>query len=152
MKKYGNELSVGIFVFIGLLCIAYLTVRLGKMEIFSNEGYMLTASFDQVTGLRNGSSVLIAGVPVGKVVSISLDPENFYRAKVEMKINDKYRFGDDVIASVKTSGLIGDKYVNLSPGGSSDILEDGDEIVETTPMFDLENLIAKFIAPGVSNQ
>lgn len=152
MKKYSNELSVGIFVFIGLLCIAYLTVRLGKMEIFSNEGYVLTASFDQVTGLRNGSSVLIAGVPVGKVVSISLDPENFYRAKVEMKINDKFRFGDDVIASVKTSGLIGDKYVNLSPGGSPDILEDGDEIVETTPMFDLENLIAKFIAPGVSNQ
>lgn len=149
MKKYRNELSVGIFVFIGLLCIAYLTVRLGKMEIFSNEGYVLTASFDTVSGLRNGSSVLIAGVPVGKVVKISLDPENFCRAKVEMKIDDNIRFGDDVIASIKTSGLIGDKYVNLSPGGSSTILDDGDEITETTPMFDLENIIAKFVAPGV---
>lgn len=149
MKKYSNELSVGIFVFIGLLCIAYLTVRLGKMEIFSNEGYVLTASFDTVSGLRNGSSVLIAGVPVGKVVKISLDPKNFYRAKVEIKIDDNIRFGDDVIASIKTSGLIGDKYVNLSPGGSSSILNDGDEITETTPMFDLENILAKFVAPGV---
>lgn len=152
MKKYSNELSVGIFVFLGLLCIAYLTVRLGKMEIFSNEGYVLTASFDQVTGLRNGSSVLIAGVPVGKVVSIRLEPENYFRARVEMKIDDKVRFGDDVIASIKTSGLIGDKYVNLSPGGAPDPLEDGDEITETTPMFDLENLIAKFIAPGVTKE
>lgn len=150
MKKYSHELSVGIFVFIGLLCTAYLTVRLGKMEVFSNEGYMLTASFDQVTGLRNGSSVLIGGVPVGKVVSIKLEPENFYRARVEMKIDDSIRFGDDVIASIKTSGLIGDKYVNLSPNSSTEPLKDGDEITETTPMFDLENLIAKFIAPGVS--
>lgn len=149
MKKYKHELSVGIFVFLGLLCVAYLTVRLGKMEVFSNEGYVLSASFDSVTGLRNGSSVLIAGVPVGKVIKISLEPDNFYRAKVEMKIDDRITFGDDVIASIKTSGLIGDKYVNLSPGGSTDILEDGDEIIETTPIFDLENLIAKFIAPGV---
>lgn len=149
MKKYSNELSVGIFVFLGLLCLAYLTVRLGKMEVFSNEGYVLTASFDQATGLRNGSAVLIAGVPVGKVVSITLDADNFYRAKVEMKINDGVRFGDDVIASIKTSGLIGDKYINLSPGGSHELLGDGDEITETLPMFDLENIIGKFIAPGV---
>lgn len=152
MKKYSSELSVGIFVFISLLCLAFLTVRLGKMEIFSNEGYMLTASFDQVTGLKNGSAVVIAGVPVGKVVSISLEPDNFFRARVEMKIDDKIRFGDDVIASIKTNGLIGDKYVNLSPGGASDPLEDGDEITETTPMFDLENLIGKFIAPGVAKE
>lgn len=152
MKKYSNELTVGIFIIFGLLCLAYLTVRLGQMELFSNKGYELNASFDSVAGLRNGSSVLIAGVPVGKVTSISLDADNFYRAKVSMKIDDRVRFGDDVIASIKTSGLIGDKYINLSPGGSPDLLEDGDEITETTPMFDLENLIAKFITPGVTDK
>lgn len=148
MKKYNNELSVGIFVFFGLLCLAYLTVKLGNMEIFSNEGYTLTASFNSVSGLREGGSVEIAGVTVGKIVKITLEPDNDYRARVEMRINDNVNFGDDVIASIKTSGLIGDKYVNLSPGGSPDILEDGDEITETTPLFDLEGLIGKFIAPG----
>ncbi len=148
MKKYSNELSVGVFVFFGLLCLAYLTVKLGNLELFSNEGYTLYASFNSVSGLRTGGTVEIAGVTVGKVVNITLDQNNDYRARVEMRINDKVRFGDDVIASVKTSGLIGDKYVNLSPGGSTTILEDGDDITETTPMFDLEGLIGKFIAPG----
>ena len=149
MKKYRNELSVGIFVFIGMLCLAYLTVKLGKLELFSNEGYTLYASFNSVSGLRTGSNVEVAGVNVGKVVNITLEPARDFRALVEMRIHDKFRFGDDVIASVKTQGIIGDKYISLSPGGSDDFLEDGDEISDTTPIFDLEDLIGKFIAPGV---
>jgi phospholipid/cholesterol/gamma-HCH transport system substrate-binding protein len=151
MPKYQHELSVGIFVFTGLLCLAYLTVRLGSLEFFRNTGYTLTASFNSVSGLREGSSVEIAGVTVGKVSLLRLEPENSYRARIEMWIDDKIRIGDDVIASIKTHGLIGDKFVNLSPGASTIMLQDGDEIIETTPMFDLEGLIGKFIAPGGMN-
>ena len=150
MKKYKNELVVGIFVFVGMLCLAYLTVKLGNMEVFSQKGYLLSASFNSTTGLRVGSSVEIAGVDVGKVVKISLEPENDFRARVEMRIHENVRFGDDVIASIKTHGLIGDKYVNLLPGGSTVLLDNNDEISETTPMFDLESLIGKFVAPGAN--
>lgn len=150
MKKYNTELSVGVFVLVGLLCTGYLTLRLGNLDIFSSDGYMLTASFNSVTGLKSGSTVMIAGVPVGKVTNIELEPGRDYRALVTMKINSGVRFGDDASASIKTSGLIGDKYVNISPSGySTTILENGDEIEETLPLFDLEDLIGKFVVPGV---
>lgn len=145
MKKYNNELFVGLFVFIGLLCVAYLTIKLGKMEIFSNKGYTLTAKFNSVTGLRAGSNVEIAGVAVGKVTGVRLDPDDNFRAVVEIRVQDGIRFGDDVIASIKTSGLIGDRYISLSPGGSPDILEDEGEITDTVGPVDIEELIGKFI-------
>jgi phospholipid/cholesterol/gamma-HCH transport system substrate-binding protein len=150
MKKYTNELAVGIFVFFGLICLAYITVRLGDMEFFASEGYTLSAGFNSVNGLRVGSSVEIAGVNIGTVVGINLDTENDFRALVKMRIHNEIQISDDVIASIKTSGLIGDKYVSLLPGGSSSMLKDGDMITETTPLFDLEDLIGKFVAPGVN--
>lgn len=149
MKKYNSEIIVGIFVLIGLLCLGYMTVRLGKMDVFGNTGYTLTAKFESVTGLRNGASVEIGGVSVGKVTGISLDPSD-YRAAVSIRIlNDQIELSDDVIASIKTSGLIGDKYVSLSPGGSTAMLHDGDEITETLPPIDIENLISKYVFGGV---
>jgi phospholipid/cholesterol/gamma-HCH transport system substrate-binding protein len=148
IKKYKHELSVGIFVFIGLICIAYLTIKLGKMELFSAGGYTLTAKFEAATGLRKGASVELAGVQVGKVISIDLDRKT-YAAVVEIKIESQVELSDDVIASIKTSGLIGDKYISLSPGGSPAILKDGDEITETLSPMDIESLLSKYVFGGV---
>lgn len=142
MKKYSLELTVGIFVLIGLLCLGYVTVKLGKMEIFSDEGYAVTANFSSITGLRVGASVEIAGVPVGKVNSITLTPT--YAAKVGMLVNSSVELTDDAIASIKTSGIIGDKYVSISQG-SGETLEAGDEIFDTESAVDLEALISKYV-------
>ncbi len=147
MKKYSLEFSVGIFVLAGLLCLGYLTVKLGKMEVFNNDGYSVIARFTSITGLKVGAGVEISGVPVGKVSAISLDDK--YRAKVTLLINKGVEFSDDSIASVKTSGLIGDKYISLSLGGSNDIVHDKGELTETESAVDLEALISKYVFGGV---
>lgn len=143
MKKSSLELGVGIFVLIGLLCVGYLTIRLGKMELIGDEHYFLNARFISVAGLKTGAEVVIAGVKVGQVDSISLDPEEQV-AIVRMKIKKGVVLTDDVIASVKTSGLIGDKYIKLSPGGSDEILKEGDMITETESALDIEELVSKY--------
>jgi phospholipid/cholesterol/gamma-HCH transport system substrate-binding protein len=143
MKKTSIELAVGIFVLIGLVCVGYLTIRLGKMEFFQDEHYFLKARFQSVTGLKPGANIEIAGVKVGLVDSISLDPKDQV-ALVQLKIKKDVVLTDDVIASVKTSGLIGDKYIKLSPGGSDEILEPGDTINDTESALDIEELISKY--------
>jgi phospholipid/cholesterol/gamma-HCH transport system substrate-binding protein len=143
MKKTSLELGVGIFVLIGILCVGYLTVRLGKMELLGDEHYYLKARFLSVAGLKKGGQVVIAGVKVGQVDEISLDPEEQV-AIVQMKILKEVVLTDDVIASVKTAGLIGDKYIKLSPGGSDEILKNGDLIIETESALDIEELVSKF--------
>ncbi len=143
MKKTSLELGVGIFVLIGILCVGYLTIRLGKMELFGDEHYYLKARFLSVAGLKKGGQVVIAGVKVGQVDEISLDPEEQV-AIVQMKILKEVVLTDDVIASVKTAGLIGDKYIKLSPGGSDEILKNGDLIIETESALDIEELVSKF--------
>ncbi|MBG0775543.1 MAG: outer membrane lipid asymmetry maintenance protein MlaD [Desulfovibrionaceae bacterium] len=143
MHKYGKETWVGIFVLIGLLCVGYLTIKLGKMEVFSDDGYMLTARFANVSGLRTGADVELAGVPVGKVAEIRLDPQTD-AAILTLRIQKGVALTDDVIASVKTSGLIGDKYVKLAQGGSPDMLADGDRITETESAVDIQDLIGKY--------
>ena len=148
MKKSSVELGVGIFVLIGLMCVGYLTIRLGKMELLDDEHYYLNARFQSVTGLKTGASVEIAGVPVGEVDSIFLDLQEQV-ARVRLKIKKDVTLSDDVIASVKTSGLIGDKYIKLSPGGSDEILKPGDTITETESALDIEELISKYAFGGV---
>ncbi len=148
MKKSSVELGVGIFVLIGLMCVGYLTIRLGKVQLLDDEHYYLNARFQSVTGLKVGASVEIAGVPVGEVDSISLDHEEQV-ARVRLKIKKDVALSDDVIASVKTSGLIGDKYIKLSPGGSDEILKPGDTITETESALDIEELISKYAFGGV---
>lgn len=147
MKKYSLEFSVGLFVLIGVLCLGYMTVKLGKMELFGNNGYTLIARFASITGLKTGASVEIAGVQVGKVTGITLD--NKYEAKVSLQLNKEVKLSDDSIAAVKTSGLIGDKYISISLGGSSDYLAEGGEIVETQSAVDIEALISKYVFGGV---
>lgn len=147
MKKYGMEFYVGVFVLIGLACLAYMTVKLGKMEVFGNDGYTLTARFTSVSGLKSGASIEISGVPVGKVTGITLN--NGYQAVVSLQINKEVQLSDDSIASVKTSGLIGDKYISISCGGSETLLANGDELTETESAIDIEALISKYVFGGV---
>jgi len=148
MKRTSVELGVGIFVLIGIACVGYLTIRLGKMELLGNEHYYLNARFNSVSGLKAGASIEIAGVQVGQVDSISLDIKDNV-ALVRMKIRKDVELTDDTIASVKTSGLIGDKYLKLSPGGSDHILKAGDTLTETESALDIEELISKYAFGGV---
>ena len=143
MKKQSVEISVGLFVLIGLLCVAYLTVKLGKMEILGGHYYHVSANFASVSGLKQGATVELAGVEIGQVESIRLDKEAF-TALVTLKVREGVVLTDDVIASVKTSGLIGDKYIGIAPGGSETHLKDGGRITETEPAVDLESLISKY--------
>jgi phospholipid/cholesterol/gamma-HCH transport system substrate-binding protein len=147
MKGY-RETAVGVFVLVGLLCVGYLTIKLGRMEILSDEGYRVVARFSSVAGLRVGADVEIAGVPVGKVASIELAKDSA-AALVVLRLRPDLRLAEDSIAAIKTSGLIGDKYVNLSPGGSPDMIAQGGELGETQSVIDIESLIGKFAFGGV---
>ncbi len=144
MKRTSVETAVGVFVLIGILCIGYLTIKLGKMELFGGDYYQLTARFDSVSGLKAGADVEVAGVQVGKVGSIALDQEE-YVAVVTLKIRKGVRISDDAIASIKTAGLIGDKFVKITPGGSEDYLGPGDTITDTESALDIEELISKYV-------
>ncbi len=144
MTSLSKETIVGFFVLLGLLCVGYLTIKLGRMELFNSSGYTVTASFASVSGLRTGAEVEIAGVPVGRVKSIRLDGKTD-RAVVELLLNENVQLTDDVIASVKTSGLIGDKYISLEPGGAGAPLENGGEIMDTESAVDIEELISKYV-------
>ena len=145
-----RETAVGLFVLLGLLCVAYLTVKLGKMELFSSQGFELVARVDSVSGLRVGADVEMSGVPVGRVVDIRLDPDPLRnQAVVRLRLNKDLQLSDDSMASVRTSGLIGDKYVSLSRGGSDQILSSGGAITETESAVDLGALISKYAFGGV---
>lgn len=144
MKKSSVEIAVGVFVLICILCVGYLTIRLGKLELMGGNYYTLSARFQSVSGLKAGAQVEMAGVQIGQVDSVDLDPDEQV-AIIKLRIKKDIHLTDDVIASVKTSGLIGDKFVNLSPGGSDDILKSGDTITETESALDLEELISKYV-------
>lgn len=144
MKKTSVEIMVGIFVLIGLICVSYLTIKLGKMQWFSNDYYQLKARFESVSGLKSGASVDLAGVEIGQVGNIQLDNQKLV-AIVDLKIKNSVELSDDVIASVKTAGLIGDKYISLTPGGSERILKAGDTIFETESALDIEELVSKYV-------
>ncbi len=148
MKRSTVEISVGIFVLIGILCVGYLTVKLGKMEWFGEGYYPLKARFTSVTGLKTGTEVEMAGVSVGRVSEIALDPD-IKIAVVTLQIRNDLKLAEDVIASVKTAGLIGDKYVNLTPGGAMDMLKPNDIIIETESSVDIEGLISKYVFGSV---
>ncbi len=145
MNSAKLELTVGIFMLIGILCLGYLSIRLGKMELIGGNYYHISALFDSVSGLKNGARVEVAGVEVGAVDRIALAKDGSEQAQVYMKIKDGVKLTDDTIASVRTSGLIGDKFIKLSPGGSSQILKDGGKILQTESSVDIEDLISKFI-------
>ena len=144
MQKTSVEMAVGVFVLLGLICVSYLTIKLGKMEWFGDNYYTLNARFNSVAGLKEGAPVDVAGVEIGQVADIHLDKQSLM-AMVRMKVKDGIELSDDSIASVKTAGLIGDKYIMLTPGGSSRMLKPGDTIIETESALDIESLVSKYV-------
>ena len=144
MKKINLEMIVGVFLLAGFISFAWLAVKMGDINPFANETYPVTARFTSISGLKAGSTIELAGVIVGKVSSIELDTGD-YEAVVHLSIDKQVELQDDSIASIRTAGIIGDKYIKLSPGGSEIILEAGDEIEETEPAISLEELVSKYI-------
>ncbi len=138
------EMTVGVFMIVGILCLGYISIKLGKMEIMGGDYYTISAGFDSVSGLKPGASIEVAGVEVGKVERIALDPKTNDRALAYMKIKSGVKITDDVLASVRTSGIIGDKFIKLKPGGSDTYLKDRDMIFETESAIDIEELVSKF--------
>ncbi len=143
MKKFDLELAVGFFLLVGIICLGYISVKLGKLEVLGGEYYTVYADFAKAGGIKPGSSVEIAGVEVGKVKSIKLDRD--YQALVGLDISSKVKIQEDAIASVKTKGLIGEKYIQITPGGSEKVLADGGKILETESAVDIEELISRYV-------
>lgn len=137
-----TELLAGFFLLIGLLSFFYFSVFLGGIELSIKDSYKVTAKFDSVSGLKEGASVEIAGVRVGKVTGITLEGA---QALVSLQINKEVPLEGDTIAAVRTKGLIGEKYIKLIPGGEPIYLENDEEILDTESTMDIEELIGKFI-------
>ena len=150
MKKYSMETAVGLFVLAGLLCVGYLTVKLGKLEVLGGDSYTVKARFIDVTGLKNGANVELAGVRIGRVDDIILSPDK--RAVVALRIDKSVKLADDAIVSIKTSGLIGDKYVKITPGGAGDPVAAGGMLTETESSVDIGDLIGKYVFGGVKEE
>ena len=151
MQKYTMETTVGIFLVFGLLCIGYLTVKLGHVTFIGDNAYSLIARFTSVTGLRVGSPVYMLGIEVGRTERLAMDQEK-QKAVVEIRIKKGIKVYDDAIASIKTEGLIGDKYLNVDPGGAGALLEPGGIITETQPAMDVADLIGKYAFGDVKKQ
>lgn len=142
MRRTTLDVAVGVFVILGILALGWLSVRLGRVEIWSAPGYVVFADFPSVGGLKAGSSVEIAGVEIGRVDRISLSD---YQARVRMTIKPDVKLQEDVIASIKTRGLIGEKYIKINPGGSEKLIKPNGKITEVEPPVDIEELISKYV-------
>jgi len=142
MEKTKLEMVVGVFVLVGVLCLAYLSVKLGKLELVGGAVYEVEAQFNSASGLKPGSTIEIAGVEVGRVRGITLNQD---RAMVKLAINNTVKLYTDTIASIKTRGIIGEKFLALSPGGGGDPLKPGDTIRDTESGLDLEELVSQFV-------
>jgi len=147
MKQINLEMIVGLFLLAGFASFSWIAVKMGDLELFKDETYPVTARFLSISGLKEGSTIELAGVTVGKVRQIELDPGE-YEAIVHLDINKSVKLQDDSIASIRTAGIIGDKFIKLTPGGSEIYLEPGDEIEETESAISLEELVSKYIFEG----
>ena len=145
LNRTALDLWVGMFVAIGIGAILFLALKVGNLISFgSTPGYRLEARFDNIGGLKLRASVKAAGVVVGRVERIQLDPTT-YQAVVTIKIDDDYKFTTDTIASILTSGLLGDVYIGLDAGGDTKMLADGGELTKTQSGIVLEKLIGQFL-------
>ena len=144
------EFGVGAFVLLGLAAVVYLTVKLGAGDLVGTDTYPLEARFSNTGGLSKGSTVMLGGVTVGRVEGIRLDPSD-YSAIVQMNIVRDVRLPSDTMASVRTSGLIGDKFIALAPGAEEELLEPSARIVMTESAVELESLISKMAFGSVKD-
>jgi len=141
---------VGLFVLVGIACLGYLAIKLGKLEVFGASGYTVIADFPSVAGLKVGDPVEIAGVKVGRVDAMGLSEDD--RARLILRLNDGVKLQDDVIASVRARGLIGDKFVLLTPGASDKIIPSGGKIRETESPPDIPDLIGKIVGGDLTSK
>ena len=149
MNHSRTDVLVGVFVLAGLFCLGYLAVRLGKLELFGAQGYVVVADFVSVAGLKLGDPVEIAGVRIGKVEGIGLADD---RARLTLRVSDEVKLQDDVIASVRARGLIGDKFILVTPGASDKIIPPGGKIRETDSPPDIPDLIGKFVGGDLTSK
>jgi phospholipid/cholesterol/gamma-HCH transport system substrate-binding protein len=138
-----KETAVGIFVLVGILAIAYMSIQLGNVQLFSDKYYPVNANFTDISGLKVNAPVQMFGVKIGYVETIGLNQEKGVAA-VRMLIEKEIKLTDDAIVSVKTNGLIGDKFLKIAPGGLGDPIGPGDTLFDTNPAIILEDLISKF--------
>ena len=146
MEKAKLEFIVGVFVLVGIVCLGYLSIKLGKLELIGGNVYEVIAQFNTASGLKAGSSVEIGGVEVGRVRAITLNED---RAAVILAVDNKVKLYTDTIASIKTRGIIGEKFLALSPGGGGDPLKPGDTIRDTESGLDLEELVSQYVHGNV---
>jgi phospholipid/cholesterol/gamma-HCH transport system substrate-binding protein len=143
------EIGTGLFVLLGFAALLFLTTQLptnGLKLTGPAKGYTVNASFDNVGDLKSGSPVTMAGVRIGVVQAIHFDPKD-YKAVVSMRLEPQFnQIPDDSFASIQTQGLLGGKYIGISPGGSENFLKDGSRIEQTQSAIVLESLINKFFA------
>ena len=149
MTHTRTEVVVGLFVLIGLASLGYLAIRLGKLELMGSKGYNVYADFPTVAGLKIGDPVEIAGVKVGRVNAIGLADD---RARLELSLNDGVKLQEDAIASVRARGLIGDKFVLITPGASDRIIGPGGKIRETESPPDIPDLIGKIVGGDLTSK
>ena len=143
MKKFDLEVAVGFFLLLGILSLAYISINLGKLEIVGRNAYIVYAEFEKAGGIKPKAIVEIAGVEVGTVKSVRITSD--YRAQVAIEIDKNIKLQEDAIASIKTKGLIGEQYVQISPGGSDKMIQNGGKIRETESAIDIEELISKYV-------
>lgn len=149
MNHTRTEIIVGFFVLIGILCLGYLAIKLGKLELLGSGGYSVYADFSSVAGLKLGDPVEIAGVKIGRVEAMGLADD---RARLQLRIEDNVKLQEDVIASVRSRGLIGDKFVLLAPGASDKIIPPRGRIRETESPPDITDLIGKLVGGDLTSK
>lgn len=143
MKNGAIETAVGLFVLLGFAAFVYLALQLGEVPfLVANKTYELKAEFDNVSGVKKGASVQVAGVIVGNVVAVDLGNNEF--ALLTLRLNKNLRVPLDSMASVKSQGIIGDKYIQLTLGGDEEVFKPGEVVVDTESSVDIEGLISKF--------
>ena len=140
------EIWVGVFVAAGIAALFMLTMRVSNLSGVLNEGgYVLTARFENISGLKERSPVTMAGVNIGRVTKIGFDPRS-YQAIVTMRIDNRFdNLPRDTSAAIFTAGLLGEKYIGMEPGGSDEVLKPGNEIELTQSSLVLEQLIGQFL-------
>jgi len=147
MNKHTFEFYVGLFMVIGILCLAFLSIRIARNEFFVSGGYEVEAIFSNGGGIRSGTLISIAGVEIGRVKHITLKD---YEAKVTLMIQSGVVLQKDAIASIKTKGMIGEKYIEITPGADEQPIAAGGMLRDTQPAMDLESLISKYIQGNIS--
>ena len=149
MSQTRTEIIVGFFVLVGMACLGYLAIKLGKLEVLGNSGYIVYADFSSVAGLKVGDPAEIAGVKIGRVEAMGLLDD---RARLQLRIQDHVKIQEDAIASVRARGLIGDKFVLLTPGASDKIISPGGRIRETESPPDIADLIGKIVGGDLTSK